>query len=132
MSVSLVREGCAGCPVCLGAHRLRPCRGGLLPCRWDCSCWSSGRGQGGDALPAGEERVLPRPVEADLQGAAAGVADEPGRDMPQPVTEGVRLGVLKVADVVQAQEPAPGLQVGGDVRGRDPAAVDPPGLRGNI
>ena len=30
---------------------------------------------------------FPRPVAADFQGAAAGVADEPGRDVPQSVTE---------------------------------------------
>jgi hypothetical protein len=30
---------------------------------------------------------------------------------------------------VQAEEPCPGGQVGGDVRGKDPAGVDLPGLR---
>src|SRR5713101_7713923 len=102
MSVSSLGEGCAGCPVCPGAHRLRPRRDGLLPCRWDCSCWLCRCGQRGDARPAGGERVLPGPVTADFQGAAACVTDGSGGDMPQSVTERVRLGVLEVIDVVQA------------------------------
>jgi hypothetical protein len=85
MSVSFDRERCLTGPVCPDAHRLRPRRGGLLLCRWD-GCWSCGCGQGGDPLPAGDEGVLPAPVAADFQGAAAGVADQPGRHVPQPVT----------------------------------------------
>src|SRR5690348_3111919 len=129
MSVSFDRGRCLTGPVCPGTHRLRPRRGGLLPCRGDGCCWSCGCRQGGDTPPAGDEGVLPAPVAADFQGAAAGVADEPGRHVPQPVTQGARLGVLEVLDVVEPEQPAPCLQVGGNVRRDGPAAVDPPGLR---
>src|ERR1700722_7414542 len=132
MSVSLAGKGWVTGPACTGPHRLRPRRGGLLPCRWDDSCWSCGCGQGGDPLPAGDERVLPPPVAADPEGAAAGGTDEPARDMPQPGTQGIGLGVLQAVDIEQAEQPAPGLQVSGDVRGDGPAAVHPPGFRREV
>ena len=46
--------------------------------------------------------------------------------LEQPVAQRVRLGVLEVVAVVQAQQPAPGGQVGGEVGGQYPAAVDLP------
>jgi hypothetical protein len=58
---------------------------GLLSCRWDGSCWSGWCWQGAQPLPAGEERLLPWPVGADLQGPLAGVAGEAGGDVPDPV-----------------------------------------------
>ena len=75
-------------------------------------------------MPAGQEGVFPGPGAADLQHAGAGVADEPGGQAEQPVAQRIRLGVLEVVAVVQAQQPAPGGQVGGDVGGKYPAAVD--------
>jgi hypothetical protein len=50
--------------------------------------------------------------------------------VPDPA-EGVRGGVAEFA-VVQAQEAGPCREVGGDVRGQDPAGVDLPGLRGRF
>jgi hypothetical protein len=52
------------------------------------------------------------------------VADEPGGDVPDAVAERVRLGVPEFFLVVEAEEPCPGGEVGGDVRGEDPALVD--------
>lgn len=60
------------------------------------------------------------------------MADEPGRDVPEPVTERVRFCAGQVALAMEAKESAPGLQVRGDVRGDGPAAVDPPRFRGKI
>jgi hypothetical protein len=47
--------------------------------------------------------------------------------VPDPVAEGVRVRAAEFA-VVQAQEAGPCREVGGDVRGQDPAGVDLPGL----
>jgi len=41
--------------------------------------------------------------------------------MQDSVAQGVGFGVNKVGLVVQAEEPGPGVQIGGDVRGEDPA-----------
>ena len=41
------------------------------------------------------------------------MADQSGGQAQQPVAQRVRLGVLKVRAVVQAEQPAPGGQVGG-------------------
>ena len=133
MSVSVWAGGARGAARCARV-RTGSDRAGvvLLPCRWGGSCWSGGCGQGAQPLPAGEERLLPGPVRADLQDALAGVADEPGGQVPEPVAERVRLGVLEVVVVVEAEEAGPGGQVGGDVRGEDPAAVDLPGLRREV
>ena len=57
---------------------------------------------------------------------------EPGGDVPDPVAECVRVGFPQVRIVVVAQEAGPGGQVGGDVRGDDPAFVDLPGFRGEV
>jgi hypothetical protein len=103
--------------VCAGSDRAGVV---LLPCRWDCLCWSAGCGQCAQPLPAGEERVCPGPVPADLEDAFAGVAGEPGGDVPDSVAERVRLGVLQVIVVVEAEEPGPGGEVGRDVRGGGP------------
>ena len=85
MSVCPWGGGCAGFPGCPGAHRLRPRRVFLLPCRWGGSCWSGGCGQGAEALPAGEEGVGPWPVGADgessLPGVAGGQVPDPGRSV---------------------------------------------------
>src|SRR6266481_145630 len=129
MSVSVLVAGWAGFPVC------RVCTGSdraglvLLPCRAGGSCWSCGCWQGGEPLPAGQERLCPGPVGADGEDALAGVAGEPGGEVPDPVAEGIRVGVPQVRVVAVAEEPGPGGEVGGDVRRDDPAAVDLPGLR---
>ena len=81
---------------------------------------------GAQPLPARQECLLPRPGPADLQHAGTGVADQPGGQRPQPVAQRARLGVLEVVAVVQAQEPAPGGQVGGDVARPAPARSPPP------
>jgi hypothetical protein len=47
-----------------------------------------------------------------------------GGDVEDAVAERVRVGVPQFIVVAQAQEPCPGREVGGDVRGDDPAAVD--------
>jgi hypothetical protein len=46
--------------------------------------------------------------------------------------ECVRLGVPQVRLVMEAEEPGPGGEVGGDVRGEDPSFVDLPGFRGYL
>jgi hypothetical protein len=89
---------------------------------WSCGCW-----QGAEPLPAGEKRVLPGPVRADLQDAHAGLAGRAGGDVPDP--ERVGVGFPQVRVVVEAEEAGPGGQVGGDVGGEDPAGVDLSGLR---
>src|SRR5215813_9310655 len=122
----LVVRWCPGCP---GAHRLRPRRVVLLSCSWDGLCWSGGCWQGAKPLPAGEEGILPGPVGADLEEALAGVMREAGGDVPDPVAERVRVGFPQVRVVAEAEQAGPGREVGGDVRGDDPAAVDLPGLR---
>jgi hypothetical protein len=68
----------------------------------------------------------------DLEGALAGVAGEPGGDLPDPVAERVRVCFAQVRVVTEAEEAGPGGQVGGDVRGDDPAAVDLPDLRRSL
>jgi len=118
--------------VCPGAHRLRLRRAGLLPCRlcgfhWSGQCWQSA-----EALPAGEERVCPWPAGADRQDALAGVAGKPGGQVPDAVAECVRGGVAEFRVVAVAEEAGPGGEVGGDVRGEDPPAVDLPVLRGYL
>src|ERR1700704_18148 len=115
--------GCAPAPTAPGRAPFR---------RWGGSCWSGGCGQGAEPLPAGEERVLPGPVGADHEDPLAGVTGEAGWDMPDPVAERVRVGVSQVRVVPAAEEAGPGGQVGGDVRGDDPAAVDLPGLRREV
>ena len=53
-----------------GSHRA----GLVLLSHWrDGSCWSVWCWQGAEPLPAGEERLLPWPVGADLQDPPAGV-----------------------------------------------------------
>jgi hypothetical protein len=87
-----------GCGVCLlsgggraalpggtGAHRLRPRRPCLLSRCWGGSCWSCGCWQGAQPPPAGEERVLPGPVRADLQDALAGVPGQARGNVPDAV-----------------------------------------------
>ena len=80
-------------------------------------------------MPAGEEGVFPGPAGADRQDPLPGVTGQAGGNVPDPVAEGVRVGVPQLRVVAEAEEAGPGGQVGGDVRGDDPAAVDPPGLR---
>jgi hypothetical protein len=65
------------------------------------SCWSGGCGQGAEPLPAGGERLLPRPVRADAQGPLTG---EAGGDVPDPVAERVRVGVAEFLVVAVAEE----------------------------
>ena len=55
------------------------------------------------------------------------MAGEPGGQVPDPERTGV--GFPQSGVVVVAEEAGPGGQVGGDVRGDDPAGVDLPGLR---
>jgi hypothetical protein len=81
----------------------------------DGSCWSGGCGQGAEALPAGDEGVGPWPVGADREGPLAGEAGEAGWQVPDPVAEGVRVGVPELFVVAVAEEAGPG----GDVRGED-------------
>jgi hypothetical protein len=57
------------------------------------------------------------------------VPGEPGGNVPDAVTERIGVGFPQVLVVAEAEEPRPGGQVGGDVRGDDPAAVDRPGFR---
>jgi len=92
--------------------------------RRDGSCGSGACWQGAEPLPASEERVLPWPVGADLEVPLPGMMGEAGGDVPDPVAESVRVGVPQVLVVVESEEVGPG----GQVRGDDPAAVDPPGL----
>src|SRR5271170_900601 len=132
MSVWLVVAVAWWCPVCPGAHRLRPRRAGLLPVRWCCWFWSGGCWQGAEPLPAGEECLLPWPAGADFQGPLAGVDGEAGGDVPDPVAERVRVGFPQFLVVAKAEEAGPGGDVGSDVRGDDPAAVDLPGLGGEV
>jgi hypothetical protein len=85
----------------------------------------SGRGgwKCGGAVPAGEERLAP--VAADGQPSAAGVAGELGGQMPQPVAQRGGFGVGEVVDVVQAEQPIPGVQATGEVGGSiQPQLVD--------
>ena len=61
------------------------------------------------------------------------MADEAAGNVPNPVAERVRLGVPESFLVVEAEEAGPGGEVGGDVRGDDPAAVDlPVGFGGQL
>ena len=60
------------------------------------------------------------------------MAGQAGGDVPDPVAECVRVGVPQVSVVVAAEEAGPGGQVGGDVRGDDPAFADLPGLRREV
>jgi hypothetical protein len=60
------------------------------------------------------------------------VADEPGREVPDPVAERVRGGVAEILIVVEAEEAGPGGEVSGDIRREDPALVDLPGFRGSL
>jgi hypothetical protein len=82
-------------------------------------------------VPAGEEGVFPWPVGADGEGSLAGVAGKPGGQVPDPVAEGVRVRGAELA-VVQSEKAGPCCEVGGDVRGQDPADVDLPGLRREV
>lgn len=68
-------------------------------------------------------RVFPGPVRADLEDALAGVADELGGKVPDPVAERVQVGVPQVFAVVEAEEAGPGGQAGGDAGGEDPAGL---------
>jgi hypothetical protein len=69
-------------------------------------------------------RVFPGPVRADLEDALAGVADELGGKVPDPVAERVQVGVPQVFAVVEAEEAGPGGQACGDAGGEDPAAIN--------
>jgi hypothetical protein len=60
------------------------------------------------------------------------VACEPGRQVPDPVAERVRVGVAEFLVVVVAEEAGPGGEVSGDVRRDDPSFVDLPGFRGRF
>lgn len=60
------------------------------------------------------------------------MADEPGGDVPDSVAERVRGGVTESWLVVEAEEPGPGGEVGGDIRGEDPALVDLPRFRREV
>src|SRR5215470_7625120 len=64
--------------------------------------------------------------------ALAGVPGQAGGNVPYAVAERVRVGVPQIRIVAKAEEAGPGGQVGGDVRGDDPAAVDLPGLRWQV
>src|SRR6185312_590466 len=96
MSVSPWGRGAGAAPVCPGAHRLRPRRGGPPSVSPGSLCWSGGCWQGTEPLPAGEERLRPWPVGADGEGPLAGVAGEPCGDVPDPVTERIGVGVAEV------------------------------------
>src|SRR6516162_3751708 len=104
------------CPVCPG--RTGSDRAGvvLLSCSWDGLWWSGGCGQGAEPLPAGEERLLPGPVGADLEDALAGVMREAGGDVPDPVAERIGVGVPQVPVIAEAEQASPGREIGGDVR----------------
>src|SRR6266568_3383157 len=99
-----------------------------FPGRGDGGGWSGGCGQGAQPPPAGQEGVFPGPGPADLQHPGAGVADQPGGQAQQPVAQRVRLGVLEILLVVEAEQAAPGGQVGGEAGGQHPAAVHRPGF----
>jgi hypothetical protein len=121
-----------GRPVRPGGHRLRPRRVVLLPGLRGGFCRSGVGRQGAEPLPAGEEGFLPGPVGADGEGSLPGVPGQPGWKMPDPVAERVRGGVAEFEVVGVAEEAGPGGEVGGDVRGEDPAGVDLPGLGGRL
>ena len=104
----------------------------ILSGSWDGLCWSGGCCQDAEPLPAGEERIFPGPVRADLEDALPGVMREPGGDVPDPVAERIGVGVPQVLVIVAAEQARPGREIGGDVRGDDPAAVDLPGLRRSL
>ena len=126
LAVWVGRAGWPGCPVRTGSDRAGVV---LLSCSWDCLLWSGGCGQGAEPLPAGEEGLLPGPVGADLENALTGVMCQASGDVPDPVAERVRVGFPQVLVIAEAEETGPGGEVGGDVRGDDPAAVDLPGSR---
>ena len=109
--------------MCSGWHRFRPRRGGLLSGSRGRGDWSGGCGQGAQPVPAGQEGVLPGPGPADLQYAGAGVADHQGGQAQQPVAQRIRLGVIEIFLVLQADQAAPGGQVRGEVGGKYPPAV---------
>src|SRR6185437_3787335 len=132
MSVSGLAGGVRYCPACPGGTGFHAAGMRLLPCRLGSSRWSAGGRKGAQPVPAGDESVLPGPVRADLQGPLPGVADEAGGDVPDPVAERVRFGVPEFFLVMEAEEPCPGGEVGGDVRRQDPALVDLPGPRRKI
>ena len=110
-----------GCPGRTGSDRAGVL---LLSCSWDGWCWSAGCRQGAQPLPAGEERLRPGPVRADLEDALAGVTGQAGGEVPDPVAQRIGVGVPQVLVIVAAEQAGPGREVGGDVRGDDPAAVD--------
>jgi hypothetical protein len=56
----------------------------------------------------------------------------PGGQVVEPEPHGVRLGVGEAAFVVEGQEAEPGVEVGGEVGGQHPRAVDRPGLGGQV
>ena len=101
----------------------------LLPCRWGGLCSSGGCGQGAEPLPAGQERFGPGPVGADGEDLLAGVGGQARGEVPDPVAEGVRVGVAGSGSPWKPEEAGPGGEVGGDVRRGDPPCVDLPGLR---
>src|SRR6202035_175918 len=105
MSVSLWGGRCARCPVCPGAHRLRPRRVVLLPCRWAGACWSGWCSQDAEPLPAGQERPRSGAVGVDGEGLLAGVGGDSRGEVPDPVAEGVRVGVAEFGLVGVAEEP---------------------------
>jgi len=57
------------------------------------------------------------------------VAGEAGGQVPDPVAERIGVGFPQFVVVAVAEEAGPGGEVGGDVRGDDPAGVDLPGFR---
>jgi hypothetical protein len=60
------------------------------------------------------------------------MADQAGGQMPQFVAQGVRFGVREAVRIVQSQQPGPGFEITGEIRGEHPATVDRPGLRREI
>jgi hypothetical protein len=52
--------------------------------------------------------------------------------VPEATPRRVWFGVAEVGLVVQTEQPGPGVEVGGEIAGEDPATVDGPGLRRQV
>jgi hypothetical protein len=56
---------------------------------------------------------------------------EAGEDVPDPVAERIRVGFPQALVIAEAEEARPRREIGGDVRGYDPTAVDLPDFDGS-
>ena len=113
---------CSGAPApaCAGAASF-PGRGGGVAGQAGAGRAHSRCQQARKASFQGQVRLSLRTRARAWRTSRAGSAHQPG-------AQRVRLGVFEVVAVVQAEQPAPGGQVGGEVGGQHPPAVHHPGL----